>query len=35
VIIDRFLVYRNGGHIATAFARGLAPYVAEQLPDIP
>ena len=34
-IIDRFLVYRNGGHIATAFARGLAPYVAEQLPDIP
>ena len=35
VIINRFLVYRNGGHIATAFARGLAPYVAEQLPDIP
>jgi peptidoglycan/LPS O-acetylase OafA/YrhL len=35
VVIDRWLVYRDGGHIATAFSRALAPYLEEQLPAIP
>ncbi len=34
-IIGRWLVYRDSGHIATAFARGLATYVAAELPDVP
>ena len=34
-VIGRWLVYRDGGHIATAFARGLAPYIASELPVIP
>jgi hypothetical protein len=34
-LIGRWLVYRDGGHIATAFARGLGPYVAAQLPADP
>ena len=34
-VIGRWLVYRDSGHIATAFARGLAPYIAAQLPKIP
>ena len=34
-VIGRWLVYRDGGHIATAFARGLAPYIAAELPEIP
>ncbi len=35
VVIGRFLVYRNGGHIATAFARGLAPYLERAMPILP
>jgi hypothetical protein len=31
-VIDRWLVYRDGGHIATAFARALAPYLEQALP---
>ena len=34
-VIGRWLVYRDGGHIATAFSRGLAPYLAAELPEIP
>ncbi len=34
-VIDRWLVYRDGGHIATPFARALAPYLEQALPPIP
>ena len=34
-LIGQFLVWRDGGHIATAFARALAPYIARKLPSIP
>jgi peptidoglycan/LPS O-acetylase OafA/YrhL len=35
VVIDRWLVYRDGGHIATAFSRALAPYLERSLPLLP
>jgi peptidoglycan/LPS O-acetylase OafA/YrhL len=34
VVIDRWLVYRDGGHIATEFARALAPYLEQALPSV-
>ena len=33
-LIDRWLVYRDGGHIATEFARALAPYLEGALPRV-
>ncbi len=35
VVIDRWIVYRDGGHIATAFARALGPYLERKLPELP
>jgi peptidoglycan/LPS O-acetylase OafA/YrhL len=33
--IGRYLVYRDGGHMTTAFATALAPYVVAALPAVP
>jgi len=35
VIIDRYVVYMDGGHIAAPFARALAPYLDAALPPVP
>ncbi len=35
VVIGRVLVYRDGHHMTTPFARALAPYVAPLLPALP
>ena len=34
-VIGRYLVYRDSGHLATSFARALAPYLASALPPVP
>jgi SGNH domain (fused to AT3 domains) len=34
-VIGRILVYRDGHHMTTPFAKALAPYVERLLPDLP
>ena len=34
VVIDGYLVYRDGGHMAVSFAAALAPYIGRLLPPI-
>jgi hypothetical protein len=33
-VIGRVLVYRDGHHMTTPFARALAPYLGSALPDV-
>jgi hypothetical protein len=34
IVIDGYLVYRDGGHMAMSFAAALAPYIGRLLPPI-